>query len=142
MVILAAAGAPTPAGAPGGPWAFHVHVIAVGVVAVVGGLYAWAVRRQGRAGGPGALPTRRQRWWLAGALATLAVALTWPLADLAAHWSLTALLVQRLLLTLVVAPMLLLAMPTPLLAAITRPAPVDAALDLVTRPVVAIVAFS
>jgi cytochrome c oxidase assembly factor CtaG len=70
------------------------------------------------------------------------VALTWPVADLAAHWSLTALLFQRLLLTLAAAPLLVLALPSPLIAALTRPAPVDRALEVLTRPVVAVVVFT
>jgi putative membrane protein len=140
--VTPASAAPTALGAPSGPWAFHLHIAAVAGVVLVGMIYGIAVRRQGRVSGPGARPTGRQRWWLAGALATLVVALTWPLSDLAAHWSLTALLVQRLLLTLAVAPMLLLALPTPVLASITRPAPIDAALELVTRPVIAIAAVT
>jgi putative membrane protein len=91
---------------------------------------------------PGPLPTVRQRWYLAGALVALVLALTWPLADLAAHWSLTALVVQRLLLTLAAAPLLLLATPTPLLAVLTRPAPLDACLEFLTRPVVAVATFT
>jgi putative membrane protein len=152
MVIVAAvatvaaasspnAGAGT-AAATSGPWDFHLHLVALVAVGLLGAGYALAVRRRARIDGPGALPTRRQLGWLAGALGTLLVALTWPVSDLAAHWSLTALLVQRLLLTLAVAPMLLLAMPTHLLAAITRPAPIDRTLDWVTRPAVAIVVFT
>lgn len=68
--------------------------------------------------------------------------MTWPLADLAAHWSLTALLAQRLLLTLAAAPLLLMAMPASLLARLTRPAIIDAALDLFTRPLVAVTTFT
>ncbi len=60
----------------------------------------------------------------------MAVALTWPLADLAAHWSLTARFFQRLVLTLAAAPLLLLAVPAPLLAALPRPASLDACLSL------------
>jgi putative membrane protein len=70
------------------------------------------------------------------------VALTWPLADLAAHWSLTALVVQRLLLTLGAAPLLLVATPVPVLAAATRPARIDAVVAAMTRPVAAVAAFS
>jgi cytochrome c oxidase assembly factor CtaG len=70
------------------------------------------------------------------------VALTWPVADLAAHWSLTALLVQRLLLILAAAPLLLLSLPAPFLAALTRPAPVDRVLEVLTRPIVAVVVFT
>ena len=42
-----------------------------------------------------------------GAGAAAAVALTWPLGDLAAHWSLTTLVIQRLILTLAVASLVL-----------------------------------
>jgi len=124
------------------PWAFHPHVGALAVVGVLAAGYALAVRWRVQVDGPGAAPTRAQRWWLAAALGTTLIALWWPLADLAAHWSLSALMVQRLLLVLGVAPMLLLAIPVPVLAALTRPAPVDAALDFVSRPVVAIVVFT
>ncbi len=49
--------------------------------------------------------TRRQTALFAGACATTSVvAITWPLADLAAHWSLIALVTQRLILVLAVAP--------------------------------------
>ncbi|HEX3979903.1 MAG TPA: cytochrome c oxidase assembly protein, partial [Acidimicrobiales bacterium] len=67
------------------------------------------------------------------------LALTWPEADLAAHWSLTALVFQRLLLVLAVAPMLLLGLPHDLLEWATRPAIVDATLMRIRRPPVAIV---
>jgi len=122
----------------GDPWAFHLHPVAwsaVVVVAVVSVLVS-------RLGSDITGRTRRQRWQSAGAVVALAAATTWPLADLAAHWSLSALLLQRLLLTLVAAPLLLLSMPRPALAALTRPPPVDALVDLLTRPAVAIVVFS
>ncbi|HUY64040.1 MAG TPA: cytochrome c oxidase assembly protein [Acidimicrobiales bacterium] len=147
----------------GSPWAFHVHLLGwVGVVAI-GGVYWALVRRphdgtiaseRFRAAGPGApagppnagpmsvAPNRRQLWQLAAGLGALAVAVTWPLADLAAHWSLTALLVQRMLLTLVVAPALVLATPTPVLSRLTRPALVDSVVDVASRPPVAIAVFS
>lgn len=126
----------------GDPWAPHLHLPAWFAIALVSLSYALAVRHMARRTGPGSLPSRRQLGYLAGALVALVVALTWPLADLAAHWSLTALVVQRLLLTLAAAPLLLLATPAPLLAALTRPAPLDACLEVLTRPVVAVVTFS
>jgi len=124
------------------PWAFHLHWpawLAVGALALGYGL---GVRRTMRSAGLSARPGRRQLVQLGAALVALLVALTWPLADLAAHWSLTALVVQRLLLTLAAAPLLLLAAPAPLLAMVTRPAPVDRALEVLTRPVVAVVVFT
>jgi putative membrane protein len=137
-VVAAAAGR----GRPGDPWTPHLHLVAWLAIAALALGYALAVRELGRRSGGNTVPTRRQLRALTGAIVALVLALTWPLADLAAHWSLTALVVQRLLLTLAAAPLLLLAMPAPLLAALTRPAPVDACLDVLTRPVVAVVAFT
>jgi cytochrome c oxidase assembly factor CtaG len=126
----------------GDPWTPHLHLVAWLVIAALALGYGLAVRDLGRRSGTGSLPTRRQLRSLTGAIVALVLALTWPLADLAAHWSLTALVVQRLLLTLAAAPLLLLAVPAPLLAAITRPAPVDACLEVLTRPVVAVATFT
>jgi putative membrane protein len=120
------------------PWAFHAHVGAWATVLLVSGCYVAMLLRLDT----GDRPTRRQWWQFGWALGALAVALTWPVADLAAHWSLTALLVQRLLLTLVVAPLLLLALPAPAMARLTRPWPVDAVVDFVSRPQVAVVVFT
>ncbi len=100
--------------AVGQPWAFHLHLGAWLAIAALAFVYAMAVRPTGAQPGPGLAPTRRQLRFLVGGLLALVLALTWPLADLAAHWSLTALVVQRLLLTLGAAPLLLLAMPTAL----------------------------
>jgi cytochrome c oxidase assembly factor CtaG len=71
-------------------------------------------------------------------VAASVVALTWPVADLAAHWSLIALVTQRLILLMTVAPMLLLGLPYDVIQWATRPAPVDAVLTQVQRPLVAI----
>lgn len=140
---LLASGSLAPGGTKvGDPFAPHPHLATWLAIAVLALSYALVVRASARRVGPGALPTRRQLHYLAGALVALVLALTWPLADLAAHWSLTALVVQRLLLTLAAAPLLLLAIPTPVLAVLTRPAPVDACLEVLTRPVVAVVTFT
>ena len=82
-------------------------------------------------------PAARSRSF-AGAMVVLLVALTWPVADLAAHWSLTALVLQRLLLTLAVPPLLLLGLPAAAGRGCTRPAPVDAVARAVSRPPVAV----
>ncbi len=58
--------------------------------------YLWATRR-----GDGAA-TGRQKLLFLGGVVLLAAALTWPLGDLASHWLLLALVLQRLLLTLAV----------------------------------------
>ena len=62
----------------------------------------------------------------------------WPLGDLAAHWSLAALVLQRCVLVLAVAPLLLAGLPDDVLGWATRPAPVDAVLLRLVRPPVAV----
>ncbi len=115
------------------PWAFAPDFAAWGAALAVSVGYAVVVHR------PAFAADRRQIRSFAGAMAVLLLALTWPVADLAAHWSLTALVVQRLLLTLAVPPLLLLSLPRPLVAAATRPAPLDALARSASRPPVAVV---
>jgi putative membrane protein len=83
--------------------------------------------------------SRHQIEFFAGASAAMALALTWPVANLAAHWSLTALVTQRLILVLAAAPMLLLGLPHDILERATRPSVVDAVLIRLQRPPLAIV---
>jgi len=131
------AGRPVTGGA--GPYAWDAHpaawvVVAAGVVAVVVGHRRLEARR------PVPVPwTRPERVQFAGACVAAAVALTWPLADLAAHWSLLALVIQRLLLVLAVPSLLLYGLPFEVVRWLTRPAPVDTVLDWVRRPAVAVV---
>ncbi len=126
----------------GDPWAFHAHLAAWVVVVVVGLLYVLVVRAPSAPDATRVAPTSRQWWQFGWAMFALALATTWPVADLAAHWSLTGLLVQRLLFLLVVAPLLLLAIPTPVLGRLTRPWPIDVAVDFLSRVPVAIVVFT
>lgn len=122
--------------ASGGPWAYHPHVGAWVAVAVAATALVMVRRRAtGATGG-------RRRGALVGGLVALAVALTWPVADLAGHWSLTALVVQRLLLTMLAAPLLMLAVPAETWAAVTSPRVVDDVFAFVTRPPAAIVVFT
>jgi putative membrane protein len=104
----------------------------VAIVALFGG-YVRATRAAERRASP-----RQFFCFTLGTLALL-LAVTWPLGDLAAHWSLLALVFQRLLLMLAVPPLLVTGTPLPLLSALTRPAPVDAVLRVAVRPVPAIV---
>ncbi len=82
--------------------------------------------------------TRRQIRIFSGACVASVLAVTWPLADLAAHWSLTALVTQRLILVMAVAPMLLLGLPYDVIRWLTRPAAVDTVLVRLRTPPVAI----
>src|SRR5674476_1310122 len=92
---------------PGHPYACEPHLAAWAVLwlaalAIVGG-HRHVRRRNVEA----TRWTPRQMPAFTGAGAAAAVALTWPLGDLAAHWSLTTLVIQRLILTLAVASLVL-----------------------------------
>jgi putative membrane protein len=114
------------------PLDWHLHLVWVLVLPALVGFYAWATRR------PGCAASVRQRLLFVGGAVVLVASVTWPLGDLAAHWLLLALVLQRLLLTLVVPPLLVLGTPRPLIARLTRPAGVDAILRVVTRPIPAV----
>jgi cytochrome c oxidase assembly factor CtaG len=110
---------------------WHLHIIWLLAVVVLVAAYLWATSGRWPA-------SRRQRVLFVGGAVLLGLAVTWPLGDLAAHWLLVALVLQRLLLTLAVPPLLVLGTPLPLLVRLTRPAPVDAVLRVVVRPIPAV----
>ena len=114
------------------PWAFHLHPVAWVVVLGVTTAYATAVRR------PEHAVTKRQAWSFLAGIVVLLVACTWPVADLAAHRLLVALVVQRLLFMLAAPPLLLTGIPITVVARATRSAPVDATARFLLRPVPAI----
>ncbi len=118
-------------------WDFHAATWAILLVAV--SLTIVGHRRLLRSNKRPIHWSRHQIEFFAGGCAALALALTWPLADLAAHWSLTALVTQRLLLVLAAAPLLLLGLPHDVLEWATRPAIVDATLLRLRRPPISIV---
>ncbi|MGH8980656.1 MAG: cytochrome c oxidase assembly protein [Acidimicrobiales bacterium] len=109
--------------------AFSLHLPAwTGVLCCAAG-YAALIRR------PRFVVTKRQAWSFLGAMGVLLVALTWPLANLAAHELLVALVLQRLLLMLAVPPLLFSGVPVSLAAAATRPSLLDTAARVCSRPV-------
>ena len=114
------------------PFGWHLHLF--WLLALVGLVVAslWATQQ------PGCAATARQRALFSGGVVLLAVALTWPLGDLASHSLLLALVLQRLLLTLAVPPLLVLGTPRALIARLTRPAAVDAVLRIAVRPAPAV----
>jgi cytochrome c oxidase assembly factor CtaG len=114
-------------------WSYDPQLWGWIVAVVLAALYVVMVRR------PGFGATRHQVACFVGGEAVLLVALTWPLADLASHWSLVALVFQRLLLMLAVPPLLILSLPRPAVVALTRPAPVDAVVRTCSRGPVAVV---
>jgi cytochrome c oxidase assembly factor CtaG len=114
------------------PLDWHLHLVWLLAFPALAAGYLWATGREGwRA-------TTRQRVFFFTGLVVLVAAVTWPLGDLATHWLLIALVLQRLLLTLAVPPLLVLGTPRPLLARLTRPPAVDAMLRVVVRPMPAV----
>ncbi len=114
------------------PYAFEPHVLEwVILVAVATGYLALT-----RGGNWHA--TRRQRVCELGGLLLIGIVLGWPIGDLATHWSLLALVVQRLVLTLAVPPLLLLGLPPALITRASEPAPIDAVVRTLVRPPVAV----
>jgi cytochrome c oxidase assembly factor CtaG len=125
--------------ATAGPYIWEPHVVVWALLAVAIALVVSGHQRLMRSSRQPIRWTRRQIGLFGGACAGLAVALTWPVADLAAHWSLTALVTQRVILLLVVAPLLLLGVPYDDIQWVTRPPAVDAVLTRLRRPPLAII---
>jgi len=112
------------------PPTWHPALGAVLVAAVVA--YAVITSR------PGFRVTTAERVRFAGGLVVLWVACGWPLGDLAAHVSLTATVLQRLLVMLAAAPLLVASVPVAVVAWCTRPPAIDRVARAVSHPAVAI----
>ena len=125
--------------AAAGAYSWDPHPIAWGGLIVAVGLVIVGHRRLLRTMERPIVWTHRQIASFLGACGCLVVALTWPVADLAAHWALTALVIQRMILILAVAPLLLLGLPYDVLLWLTRSSFVDALLVRLKRPQVAII---
>jgi cytochrome c oxidase assembly factor CtaG len=126
----------------GHPYAWDPHIAAWSVLVVVGLTIVVGHRRLSRREVEETAWPAAQKAAFAGGWLAAAVALTWPLADLAAHWSLTALVLQRVLLTLAVPSLTLVGMPYDVLAWLTHPAPVDEVLDWCRGPIKAVLVFT
>jgi cytochrome c oxidase assembly factor CtaG len=117
---------------PGHPLDWHLHLGWYLAIAAACALYSWAV------GQPGQAATNRQRVLFGGGLVLVLAGATWPAGDLAAHWSLLVLVLQRLMLMLAVPPLLVAGLPDSLLIRLTRPPAVDGLLRLAVMPVPAV----
>ena len=95
------------------PWTWHPHPDVWLLIAVLGGGYAYALRRVGPRFAPaGERPaSRRQVIIFTLGLLTLWVAADWPVHDLAESYLYSVHMTQHLLFSLVVAPLLLLGTP-------------------------------
>ena len=116
-----------------GPFDWHLHLFWLLALLGLVAAYLWATQQAGWSA------TLRQRLLFVGGVVLLAIALTWPLGDLAGHWSLLALVLQRLLLTLAAPPLLVLGTPRPIIARLTRPPAIDAVQRVVVQPVPAVI---
>ncbi|MGP0031297.1 MAG: cytochrome c oxidase assembly protein [Acidimicrobiales bacterium] len=114
------------------PFDWHLHLVWFLAVALFVGAYLRATRTVERR------PTTRQYVLFGLGTLILLLAVTWPLGDLAAHWSLLSLVLQRLLLMLAVPPLLVLGTPVTVIASVTRPAPIDALVRIAVRPIPAV----
>jgi len=122
-----------------GSWSWHPHLLLWAILAGVSIGTAVGHRRLCRASPHPEQWPRSRIFRFAAAVLVTGITLGWPLGDLAAHWSLSALVLQRCLLVLAVAPLLLAGLSDQLIRWMTRPAPVDAVLIRVLRPPVAVV---
>jgi len=114
------------------PFDWHLNIFWTVAIPALLGAYIVATRAERNR------PTRRQRLFFILALVALVAAFMWPLGDLAARWSLLALVAQRLLLMLAVPPLLVAGTPRPVIVRLTRPAAVDAVLRQAVKPVPAV----
>jgi cytochrome c oxidase assembly factor CtaG len=115
------------------PFDWHLSIFWAVTIPALLAVYLWASRAEGHR------PSRRQRqcFWLG--IVALIVAFMWPLDPLATHWSLIALVTQRLILLLAVPPLLVAGTPRAILVRLTRPVAVDAVLQVVVKPVPSII---
>lgn len=122
-----------------GPWFWVPHPVLWAALVAFGAGTALLHRRLfGAATHPVPWPRVRIGRFVSS-LVVAVVAMGWPLGDLAAHWSLSALVLQRSILVLAVASLLLSGLPDDVLAWATRPAPIDAVLLRVLWPPAAVV---
>jgi putative membrane protein len=110
----------------------------VGVWILVAALVLGYARLTRRSGGA----TAGERWAFAGGVASLWVALDWPVGLLAAGYLASVHMIQFLLVALVAPPLLLLSIPDGAWARLAgRPAAVGT-LEIFTRPLVAVAVFN
>lgn len=121
------------------PYAWHFHLLAWAAIALLIVAVVWSQRRAMRTEAHPVPWTTRERVHFSLACLGFVVATTWPVADLAREWTLTALVLQRMILVLAVAPLLWLGLPFTVIRTITRPAAADYLLQRIQRPAVAIV---
>lgn len=120
-------------------FAWQPHPDAWLLVVLLGGGYTYALRAWRPEGRPGA--TRRQQAWFFLGVAVLWLASDWPIHGLSTRLFSVHML-QHLLYSLVAAPLLLLGIPAWLHRRLLRPAIVQRAMRVLTKPLVALLVFN
>jgi len=136
MIPLAHAG--------GSPWEFHLHPDVLIMVVLLAAGYMLALRYLGpRELGPGEAPAtgREKLFWGAGLL-TLWVGAYWPVHEISEGYLFSVHMVQHMLFSFVAPPLLLMGLPKWLWRALFRPPAVMRVVRVLTRPLVALVAFN
>src|SRR5205814_10167026 len=91
---------------------FHVHLDALGIAAVLEGLYLWGVLRVGPRSIPAEQPvSRRQLAWFSCGVLTILLASSWPVHHLGERYLRSAHMRQHTLISLPAPPMLFVGVP-------------------------------
>lgn len=122
--------------------AFHLHADVIGVVIALAGGYELAIRRLAPHYAPRGevVVTRRQRIAFHAGVMILLVVSSWPIHDIGDGSLFTFHMIEHMALGLMVPPLLLAGMPWWLLRLVVRP--ILPVVRLLTRPIVALVAFN
>lgn len=124
--------------ASGSALGWHPHVDVWLAVAGLAIGYVVGLRRLG----PGEGATGRQKMFFVTGIVLLWLGADWPLHDIAERSLFSAHMLQHLIFTFVVPPLLLLGMPKALLRRILRPRWLFGLVRVLTRPIVALIAFN
>jgi putative membrane protein len=121
---------------------FHVHYDVLGVIAALVVGYVYGLRRLAARHAPSGEPsvTRRQIVWFTTGVVLFAAVETWPIHDIGEGSLYSFHMVEHLVLALIVPAALLKGTPSWLLQLVLRP--LMPVLRVVTRPIVALVAFN
>jgi putative membrane protein len=126
------------------PWAWHPHPDVWVLVAVLGGGYAWSLRRLGPhrvAPGDRAASPAQITSYAFGVL-TLWVAADWPVHDLAEKYLYSVHMAQHMLFSLVAPPLLLLGTPAWMFREILAPPRLFRLVQRLARPLPALLIFN
>lgn len=123
--------------------AWHLHPDVLVLCAVLGGGYAWAVRKLGpsRVHPIERSVSRRQAWAFGAGVATIFVASYWPMHDLAEGHLYFVHMIQHMLLSLVAPPLLMIGTPAWLWRVLLGETGIKV-LRVIGRPLIALVIFN